>query len=329
MRLEQLGIEIKKHIKGDSLMIVTDETVASLYLDRCIQTVSQAGLQVYAFIVEPGEGSKTGETYLSLLGALAEVPLTRADGIIALGGGVVGDLAGFAAATYLRGIKVIQIPTTLLAAVDSSVGGKTGINLPAGKNLVGAFHQPALIWCDPKLLETLPSEIYQEGMAEVIKYGVIADADLFHILGEKELSQSHMDDIIHRCVSIKKRFVEEDEHDTGVRQLLNFGHTIGHAIEIASDFTISHGFAVAKGMAYMAEIAQQQGWCTKETTAAIIRLLKLYNFDLTVDFEQKVLYDIMKADKKRKGDFIDIVVPETIGTCVLKRITMEELENIL
>lgn len=329
MQLDYLGPAVRDIVKGDSMMVVTDENVAPLYLNRCIQSLEKEGFDVYSFVIPPGEESKSGEMYLRLVNDLASIPLTRADALIALGGGVVGDLTGFAAATYLRGIKVIQVPTTLLAAVDSSVGGKTAINLPAGKNLAGAFHQPALIWCDPSLLETLPAKIYQDGMAEVIKYGVIADADLFTMLGNKDFAQSHVENIIQRCVSIKKKFVEEDEHDTGVRQLLNFGHTIGHAIEIASDFEISHGCAVAKGMAYMAEIAEKQGWCDSETKNRIIDLLKLYEFDLAITFDKEVLYDIMKADKKRKGNFIDIVVPETIGKCRLQRITTEELGEIL
>lgn len=329
MQLDYIGPAVRELVKGESLMVVTDENVAPLYLDRCIQSLQKEGFDVYSFVIPPGEESKSGETYLRLVNELASIPLTRADAMVALGGGVVGDLTGFAAATFLRGIKVIQVPTTLLAAVDSSVGGKTAINLPAGKNLAGAFHQPALIWCDPSLLETLPAEIYLDGMAEVIKYGVIADAALFALLGDKDFAQSHADEMIQRCVSIKRKFVEEDEHDTGVRQLLNFGHTIGHAIEIASDFAISHGLAVAKGMAYMAEISAKQGWCEQETKDRILGLLQVYNFDLTVNFEKEVLYDIMKKDKKRKGNFLDIVVPESIGTCVLKRITTEELYELL
>ena len=329
MQLDYIGPAVRDVVKGESLMVVTDENVAPLYLNRCIQSLRQEGFDVYSFVIPPGEESKSGEMYLKLVNELASIPLTRADALVALGGGVVGDLTGFAAATYLRGIKVIQVPTTLLAAVDSSVGGKTAINLPAGKNLAGAFHQPALIWCDPSLLDTLPAEIYQDGMAEVIKYGVIADAALFHLLKDKDFAQSHAEDIIQRCVFIKKKFVEADEHDTGVRQLLNFGHTIGHAIEIASDFSISHGLAVAKGMAYMAEIAAKKNWCNYETKEHIIALLHQYEFDLTVNFEKEVLCDIMKKDKKRKGNVLDVVVPESIGTCVLKRIDIDELYELL
>lgn len=329
MRLEQLGGQVRQSVSGDSLVVVTDENVEKLYLNRCMQSLKGAGFDVRSYVIPPGEESKSGQTYLKLLNFLAEIPLTRSDALVALGGGVVGDLTGFAAATYLRGIKVIQVPTTLLAAVDSSVGGKTAINLPAGKNLAGAFHQPVLVWQDAELLESLPAEIWQDGMAEVIKYGVIADAALFELLKDKDAAKNRMEGIIDRCVAIKRKFVEEDELDTGVRQLLNFGHTLGHAIEKATDFGVSHGCAVAKGMALMAEISARQRWCSQETAREIVDILNLYEFDLTVAQTKEVLYDICKADKKRKGHYIDIVVPERIGKCRLQRLTTEELGEIL
>ena len=329
MQLEELGYEAKAVVKGNSIVVVTDENVEKLYLNRCMQSLKCAGFDVYSFVIPPGEGSKDGKTYLELMNFLAEIPLTRADALVALGGGVVGDLAGFAAATYLRGIPVIQVPTTLLAAVDSSIGGKTAINIPAGKNLVGAFHRPALILRDASLLESLPKTIYQDGMAEVIKYGVLADSDLFNLLCDKAAASSQMNEIIDRCAEIKTRIVEEDEFDTGVRQLLNFGHTIGHAIEKAADFTVSHGKAVAKGMTMIAEISKKQGWCSEETADRIVEILNLYEFDLSIAQSKDVLYDIMKTDKKRKGGYIDLVVPEEIGCCRLQRVTIEELGEIL
>lgn len=329
MELELLGSRVREITDGNSVVVVTDENVEKLYLKRCMDSLRSEGFDVSSFVIPPGEESKSGEKYLELLNFLAEIPLTRADVLVALGGGVVGDLTGFAGATYLRGIKVIQVPTTLLSAVDSSVGGKTAINLPAGKNLAGAFHQPALIWCDERLLESLPENIWQDGMAEVIKYGVIADKELFDMLKNRSMAEKKTDEIIARCVKIKKRFVEDDEFDTGVRQLLNFGHTIGHAVEKATNFEVSHGRAVAKGMAYMAEIAQRQGWCSEETAEEITEILNIYDFDLTIEQPKDVLYNIMKADKKRKGGYIDIVVPETIGKCRLQRVTTEELGEIL
>ena len=329
MQQLDFGGEVRKTVSGDTIVVVTDENVKPLYLDRYMQNLQSVGFDVYSFTIAPGEESKSGEVYLELLNYLAEIPLTRADALVALGGGVVGDLTGFAAATYLRGIKVIQVPTTVLAVVDSSIGGKTAINLPAGKNLAGAFHQPALIWRDVTMLESLPADTYLNGMAEVIKYGVLADADLWSLLLNYANVQNNMPEIIDRCVSIKNRIVAEDEFDTGTRQLLNFGHTIGHAIERASDFAVSHGFAVAKGMAAIADISARQGWCSRECAQEIIQLLENYGFDLSIDYSMDELYNIMLSDKKRKGGVIDLVVPERIGKCVLKRITTEELKGIL
>ena len=329
MQQLDFGGEVRKTVSGDTIVVVTDENVKPLYLDRYMQNLQSVGFDVYSFTIAPGEESKSGEVYLELLNYLAEIPLTRADALVALGGGVVGDLTGFAAATYLRGIKVIQVPTTVLAVVDSSIGGKTAINLPAGKNLAGAFHQPALIWRDVTMLESLPADTYLNGMAEVIKYGVLADADLWSLLLNYANVQNNMPEIIDRCVSIKNRIVAEDEFDTGTRQLLNFGHTIGHAIERASDFAVSHGFAVAKGMAAIADISARQGWCSRECAQEIIQLLENSGFDLSIDYSMDELYNIMLSDKKRKGGVIDLVVPERIGKCVLKRLTTEELKGIL
>lgn len=329
MQQLNFGGEVRKIVSGDTIVVVTDENVKPLYLDRYMQNLQSVGFDVYSFTIAPGEESKSGEVYLELLNYLAEIPLTRADALVALGGGVVGDLTGFAAATYLRGIKVIQVPTTVLAVVDSSIGGKTAINLPAGKNLAGAFHQPALIWRDVTMLESLPADTYLNGMAEVIKYGVLADADLWSLLLNYANVQNNMPEIIDRCVSIKNRIVAEDEFDTGTRQLLNFGHTIGHAIERASDFAVSHGFAVAKGMAAIADISARQGWCSRECAQEIMQLLENYGFDLSIDYSMDELYNIMLSDKKRKGGVIDLVVPERIGKCVLKRLTTEELKGIL
>lgn len=312
-----------------NVAIVTDENVAKLYLDEAVSSLENEGFTVTTFVVEPGERSKSGEVYLDLLNGFAEIPLTRTDGIVALGGGVVGDLAGFAAATFLRGIKVYQVPTTLLAAVDSSVGGKTAINLKAGKNLAGAFHVPALVLQDSSLLETLPSEVFMDGFAEVIKYGVLADKSLFQLLKDKENVDSNLEDIIARCVEIKREIVAGDLYDTGQRQLLNFGHTIGHTIEILSDFKVSHGYAVAKGMMRITEISYKMGWCNQETLDEVKEILGLYDYDLSIGYSSNEIFSVLKADKKRKGDFIDLVIPKTIGNCVLKRVSMDELAKML
>ncbi len=329
MYLRDAKERIREIIEGDSIAVITDSKVGPLYMDKVCETVREAGFQVYSMEIPEGEESKNGETYLRILEFLADSSLTRTDGVIALGGGVVGDIAGFAAATFLRGVKVIQIPTTLLAAVDSSVGGKTAINLKAGKNLAGAFHQPALVIQDPEFLKSLPDDTFTDGMAEVIKYGVLTDSELFWRLKDVKAVREDPEPIVERCVAIKKKFVEEDELDTGVRQMLNLGHTIGHAVEKLSGFSVSHGRAVAKGLDMMAEIALRQGWCDGKTRGEIREMLLLWGFDLETEFSKDEIYSAISGDKKRKGSFIDIVVPVEIGRCVLKRLSMDQLREIL
>ena len=338
MKLKKLGKEILNIQRGGTVAIITDSNVAPLYLEICEESIKAAGLKAASFVIPAGEKSKNGGVYLELMEKLADVPLTRTDGIVALGGGVVGDLAGFIAATYMRGIKLYQVTTTLLAMVDSSIGGKTGIDLAAGKNLVGAFHLPSLILRDTEMLKTLPGEVFREGMAEVIKYGVIFDAELFDKLNfyvvSKDMLMSdggmeELTDIIELCAKFKNEIVALDLHDNGARQLLNFGHTIGHAIEKLSDYTVSHGDAVAKGMLRMAEISASQGWCGRDVRDAIENILNKYGFDLSIPYTGEEILGVIRSDKKRKGEEIEIVVPEKIGKCSIKRILLEELKSII
>ena len=325
----ETGTLLKEIKTGGKVAVIADETTSSLFGAGVKTSLSKEGFEVFEFAIPAGEESKSAENYISLLNGLAENKFSRSDFIVALGGGVVGDLTGFVAATYLRGVSFIQIPTTLLSAVDSSVGGKTGINHPLGKNMIGAFYQPKSVIIDIDCLKTLPQRELSAGMAEVIKYGIIADASLFKMLRDPAYDKANLRKNIEICVAIKRRFVEEDEYDTGIRQMLNFGHTIGHAIEIASDFQISHGFAVAKGMAYIADIAVRENWCDQATRDAIIEILESYHYDLTVDFDKEVLADIMAKDKKRKGSYLDLVVPVSIGSCRLERVPAEKLETLL
>ena len=229
-----LGALAKDVLKGKKVCIVSDTNVAPLYLDAAVKSLEESGFCAESFVFPAGEDSKNGRTYLSLLNFLAEIKLTRADALIALGGGVVGDLTGFAAATFLRGIDLIQIPTTLLSCVDSSVGGKTAIDLPAGKNLAGAFYQPKLVICDPEMLKTLPGSIFSDGCAEVIKYGLIDSASLMEKLANIH-ARKNLEEVICECVDMKRDIVESDEFDTGRRQLLNLGHTFAHSIEALSN----------------------------------------------------------------------------------------------
>jgi 3-dehydroquinate synthase len=270
------------------------------------------------FIFPSGEQSKSIDTLASLLNFLATHKVTRNDTIAALGGGVVGDLTGFAAACYMRGIKFVQIPTTLLAMVDSSVGGKTGVNLPAGKNLAGAFYQPEAVICDISTLDTLSEDDFRNGCAEIIKYGILADPKLFHTPIRENLI-----DVIARCVEIKRDIVGEDEFETGKRKLLNLGHTVGHAIEKLSNYQTSHGQAVAIGMAI---IARASACCD---APEIINKLKQYHLPTNTTYSAKELARTCLSDKKRDGDYLTMIFPERIGKCVLKDVPVNELESLI
>lgn len=302
------------------LALLTDSNVDALYGNRIVSELSADGYDVCKYVIPAGEESKSAENMLEFLNFMAENRLTRSDALIAFGGGVVGDLGGLSASLYLRGIPYIQVPTTLLAAVDSSVGGKTAIDIPAGKNLAGAFYQPHLVCCDTTLMDTLPTEIYRDGCAEVIKYGVILDAELY---GKLQAPPFDRIDIVARCVEIKRDVVQEDEFDNGKRGLLNFGHTFGHAIEKLSNFTVSHGAAVAKGMIIAAKMAPLCGLADieKELTA----LLERYKFEQECPYGAEELYDVILSDKKRRGGNLTLVLPRAIGNCELVTMPVEEV----
>lgn len=318
--LEHIGSVVRRFTSG-KVLVVTDETVAALYLARVYRLLSQAGLEVFTASVPAGEPSKSLENYTRLLNILAAKQLTRSDAVVALGGGVIGDLAGFAAATYLRGIPVIQIPTTLLAMVDSSVGGKTAVDLPAGKNLVGAFHQPSAVLCDTEVLDTLAEEIFRDGCAEVIKTAILFDAELFAHLREHG-TRFDREYVITRCVQHKRDIVCKDEFDTGERQKLNLGHTVGHAVEALSGYTVSHGKAVAIGTAIMA-----RAFCPQRE--AIVELLNAFALPTATAFSPEDLAASALSDKKRSGGSLTIVVPEQIGQSTLKKIPVSELLTVI
>lgn len=322
--LEGIG-EMLRPIVGDCrLGVLTDSRVDELYGDKLIDTLTAAGYAADKFVVPAGEASKCADNLLEFLNFLADCKLTRSDAVIAFGGGVVGDMAGLSAALYLRGVKYIQIPTTLLAAVDSSVGGKTAIDIPAGKNLVGAFYQPSLVCCDTALMDTLEADIYRDGCAEVIKYGVILDKALYDKLQEPPFDR---ESVVARCVEIKRDVVQQDEFDNGIRGLLNFGHTFGHAIEKMSNFEVSHGAAVAKGMVVAARMAPLCGLC--DVAEELSALLQRYGFDLSCPYSADDLYDAILSDKKRRGGNITVVLPKVIGECVLVTLSVEELYDKL
>lgn len=322
--LDQIGPLLRGVVVGTSVVVVTDDTVQALYADQVEQSLRFVGLQVYTFVIPHGEQSKCADSYIRLLNFLADHRLTRSDAIVALGGGVVGDLAGFAAATYLRGIAFAQVPTTLLAAVDSSVGGKTAIDLNAGKNLAGAFWQPCLVLCDYDTLDTLPADIFADGCAEVIKYGVLGDEKLFVHLEEKGLDFDR-EMVITRCVEMKRDIVGEDEFDNGKRQLLNLGHTLGHAVEACSNFTLSHGKAVAIGMASVVRASAARGICSGECAQRVESILDQFGLPIHTQTPMEKLAQVMLADKKRRSNSIRVVVPEKIGACRLDMIPVDAL----
>lgn len=308
--------------------VITDDIVCGLYSQTLASSLAASGFEVSVFTVPNGEGSKNAANFIAVLNWLAENRITRSDTVIALGGGVVGDLAGFAAASYLRGVRLVQIPTTLLAAVDSSVGGKTAIDLDAGKNLAGAFHQPSLVVCDYDTLDTLPVEVLRDGLSEVIKYGVIGDEKLFLHIEEKGTGFDR-EYVISECVRMKRDIVSEDEFDTGLRRLLNFGHTVGHAIEQRSCFSISHGKAVAIGMAVMARASKKAGYCSADCAEKIISAIKNTDLPTECPYPLYEIFDVLCSDKKISGDTITAVVPEKVGKCVLIDFSLADFNEFL
>ena len=326
--LPKSGDMIKEVTSAERVAVITDDTVDKLYSDVVMKSLSDAGFETFKFVFPHGEKSKNISTFSSILEFLAESGLTRTDALVALGGGVVGDVAGFAAASYLRGIDFIQIPTTLLACVDSSVGGKTAIDLKAGKNLAGAFYQPKLVIADFETLSTLTDGIFADGMAEVIKYGVIFDKAFFEFLRDNE-AKDNLEYVITRCVELKRDIVNADEREKGVRALLNFGHTVGHAIEKCSGYKIPHGSAVAVGMVIISRAAYKCSFCDENCTDIIASLNKKYSLPVSTDFSASELSSAAMADKKRAGDKIKLIIPEALGNCVIKSVPTSELEKII
>lgn len=317
-----IGSEIQRLGGAETVVIVSDSNVFPLYGSVTESILRASGFTVFSYVFPAGEESKNPGTYLSLVNFLAQNRLTRSDIIIALGGGVVGDLAGFASATYLRGIRFVQIPTTLLAAVDSSVGGKTAIDLPEGKNLLGAFHQPSLVVCDIDTLDSLPEDIFRDGCAEVIKYGILYDSKLFDYLLQAGPSFDR-ETVITRCVELKRDVVAEDEFDTGARMKLNLGHTLGHGVESCSDFSLSHGKAVAIGMAMVARA------CGCSDTHKILHALEVFGLPTNAPYSQEEIYQFTLSDKKRAGSSIRLILPRRIGHCETVNYPIENLRSFI
>lgn len=320
--LGAIGEEVKKLGKAEKVCIVSETTVWPLYGNTLKESLEKADFAVCSFVFPGGEASKNGTTFLELLNCLATNQLTRSDLIVALGGGVVGDLAGFAAASFLRGVRFVQVPTTLLAAVDSSVGGKTAIDLPAGKNLAGAFYQPSLVICDIDALDSLPETIFRDGCAEVIKYAMLYDPQLFAYL-EEAGPEFDRERVIARCVEWKRDVVAQDEFDTDARMKLNLGHTAGHAVEAESQFAISHGQAVAIGMGIITRAAGIPDG------QKLLAMLEQFGLPTRTGYSADALVGHMLSDKKRSGRTVNLIIPRAIGDCAIVPTPVEALKSII
>ena len=332
--LDQAGVLCRQAIpNARKLTIVTDSRVLPLYLARTADSLEQIGFQIQCLTVPAGEASKSAEQLVILWEKMMAFGMTRTDAVVALGGGVVGDLAGFAAATLLRGVDYVQIPTTLLSQVDSSVGGKVAIDLRAGKNLAGAFWQPSLVIIDPGCLDTLPDRTFSDGMAEVIKYGCILDRKLFELLnrcGSRVRVMERIVDVVYTCCDLKRRVVVEDERDTGLRQLLNFGHTVGHAFVLAGHYeTWTHGQGVAAGMNWAAQLGVELGVTPPETVECIQELLKKFDLPLDIPCPWETMTEAVGLDKKNAGDHISLIVLEKLGQAVHRKMARDELLGLL
>ena len=331
--LDELGVLVAGAVDAKTAAIVSDDSVFALYGKRAAAALERAGLRVVSFAFPHGESSKNLTVYGQVLNFLCENRVSRTDVVVALGGGVVGDLAGFAAATILRGVDFVQIPTTLLAQVDSSVGGKVAVDLKAGKNLAGAFWQPRLVLMDPSVLGTLEGHAFSDGMAEVIKYGCIFDADFYSFLEQRpsrDQVMAEIEHVLYTCCDLKRRVVLEDERDTGARMLLNFGHTLGHAYELAGRYeTWTHGQAVAAGMVKAARLGTALGVTPEGTAERIGVLLGCFGLPLEIPCTAEEYAAAVGLDKKGAGRDISVILLEEIGRAAARKMPKAELLALL
>lgn len=331
--LDQLGEYVTAILRPDTAFVVTDANVGPHYLERACTSLVDAGLVASSITIPAGERHKNLSTYGTILTAMAEAHLTRSSLVIALGGGVVGDMAGFAAATYMRGIPVVQVPTTLLSMVDSSVGGKTAIDLPVGKNLIGAFLQPSLVVADVSTLATLDPYVFTDGMGEIVKHAVLSDPTLFARLQDIPVSQDvdegYLCDVVAANVAIKRDVVSTDEREHGLRQTLNLGHTIGHAIEAAGSFREGHGHCVAMGLCHIARAAERKGWTEPGLSKRIEACVASQGLPTATDIAAEQILAQAAHDKKRHGETINVVVPIRVGAVEMRTISLAELGELI
>lgn len=328
---KSFGSEIKKVYNKKNIAVITDSTVYKLYSSKMQESLLNENFNPIFIIVKPGEESKSLSTLEYVYSKLIENKITRSDLIIAFGGGVVGDLAGFAASTYLRGIPYIQIPTTLLAQIDSSIGGKVAINLKEGKNLAGSFYHPLKVLIDPDMLLSLPEKRFKDGLGEVIKYACIKDSILFNLLMSFNDNQlfNYIEQLIYTCCEIKKILVEKDEKDNGQRMLLNFGHTIGHAIEKHMNYEISHGEAVSLGMLFITRNSEELGFTETGTYEKIKIMLNRFNIDYNININAKDILNYIELDKKNLSGEINLVLIKKVGEAFIHKVSVLDASKFL
>ena len=325
--LSTTGALLKPLLRAKKAVVITDTNVDGLYSKIVIDSLNKAGFSTYKFVFEAGEKSKNINTYLDIISFLANNTISRKDVLIALGGGVVGDLVGFVASTYLRGIDFVQIPTTLLSIIDASVGGKTAIDIKEGKNLVGAFYQPKMVIADLDALKTLPSEEISNGLGEMAKYAVLIGEKYFEMMAED--AYKNLDELIALSIEYKRDIVEKDEKESGLRKFLNLGHTTAHAIEKLSDFTISHGNAVSMGLVMMAKACAKNGLLSDDEANKIYDLINKYDLAKPQPFSIEDIAKEIALDKKSDSTNVDVIVINAIGECEIKAIPLSEVEEFL
>jgi 3-dehydroquinate synthase len=332
-----VGADIARRNIASRYAVIADDYVASLYGATLMKSLAEAGVVAELLTFPRGEASKNLQVFAELSSKLAQIGMDRKSALIALGGGVTGDLTGFLAASYMRGIPFVQIPTTLLAQVDSSVGGKTGVDIPEGKNLVGAFYQPKAVYIDTAVLTTLPIAEYLGGIAEVIKYGVIWDLE-FYVFLERNLDAilglqpAIIQEMVTTCCRTKAAVVAEDERESDLRRILNFGHTIGHAVEAASDFSIIHGHAVAIGMVAALRLSVLLGLCKRKEAGRVATLIHAFGLptEIPADMDRERIKSYIKTDKKSVAGSVSYVLPTTIGKVIItNEVSEEQIDEIL
>lgn len=323
--IDSAGNLISDVLSPCKIAVISDDTVFSLYGERLVSSLKNSGFSVIKYCFAHGESSKNLHTYAEILEFLATNQFTRSDAVVALGGGVVGDISGFVASTYVRGIKYVQIPTSLLAQIDSSVGGKTGVDLCSGKNLVGAFYQPALVICDVKALSTLPDEIYSDGMGEVAKY-ILLDKKIFDLISQDDFNLSKL---VYLCIDYKREVVEKDEFESSMRKLLNLGHTIAHGIEKLSNYNVSHGKAVALGVYFIVELCYKKGYINTEEYKKIKCALAKCARESELPYPIEEIAKVALVDKKRSGNQIEFVVTHGIGDCRTEKVSIDKIWEFL